>query len=296
MIAQQILNGLVSGSVYALFALGLTLILGVYRVLNLAHGAVFMVGAFAGLFGVLSGLPLWLAVICAVLTTGLLGVLIDLVAIRPLGHRHEAEFAVVVSTIGVNQILINIAQHLSNTTTMRFPFGTFPVLFFTVLGLRISLLQIVIVLTVAVLLGLVVWYLYYTGYGRQVRAVAGNPRAAVLLGVSPRVVYFQTYFIAGALAGVAGVLIGLSFNSVYFLMGEPYMLRAFVVIVLGGLGNIPGAVLGGLLLGVAQTLTAAYLPSSLGDVIIFSCLFLVLLMRPEGLFSRHAQGLGADRR
>jgi branched-chain amino acid transport system permease protein len=134
------------------------------------------------------------------------------------------------------------------------------------------------------LLGLLMLYLHRTPFGQRIRAVAIDERAAGLLGVSPDSVYFQTFFISGALAGVAGVLIGLAFNSVHFLMGEPYMLRAFVVVVLGGLGSIAGAVLAGLSLGVLQTLTVVYLSSGLSDAIIFSVLFLVLLLRPTGFF------------
>ncbi len=295
MIGQQILNGLVSGSTYALFALGLTLILGVYKILNLSHGGVFMTGAFIGLYGVQAGLSLPVAALLAVIGSGLLGALIELVAVRRLRTQGEAEFAAIVSTIGVNLILISIAQRISNTQVLRFPFGTFPVEFYQYWGLRISLLQIVVVITVFALLGFLLWYLYYTSYGRQVRAVASNPRAAVLLGVNPTPIYFQTYFLSGAFAGAAGILIGLSFNSIHFLMGEPYLLRAFVVIVLGGLGNILGTVLAGLLLGVAQTLTSAYLPSSLGDAIIFSCLFVILLLRPGGLFAQRAIATGIGR-
>ena len=127
-------------------------------------------------------------------------------------------------------------------------------------------------------------YIFYTGFGRQIRAVAVNERTASLLGVNPDAVYFQTFFISGALAGVAGVLIGIAFNSVHFLMGEPYMLRAFVVIVLGGLGSIAGAVIAGLMLGLIQTMTIAYISTDLSDAVIFSLLFVILLVRPTGFF------------
>jgi len=146
------------------------------------------------------------------------------------------------------------------------------------------LLQITIVTSVAIIVAALFVYIFYTGFGRQIRAVAVNERTASLLGVNPTAVYFQTFFISGALAGGAGVLIGIAFNSVHFLMGEPYMLRAFVVIVLGGLGSIGGAVIAGLLLGLIQTMTIAYLSSELSDAIIFSLLFVILLVRPTGFF------------
>ncbi len=285
MIAQQLLNGLVVGSVYALFALGFTLIFGVHHILNLAHGAVFMIGAFIGLVAVtVLDLPFPAALVLASLAAGVVSLLLDWLAFRPLRRRDAPEFAAIVSSIGAGMILMNVAQRLSGTRVWRYPFGTFPVVVYTFADVRITLLQIVIVACVGagvVGLGL---HLFYTGFGRQIRAVAVSERTAMLLGVNPGFVYFQTFFISGALAGAAGVLIGIAFNSVHFLMGEPYMLRAFVVIVLGGLGSVAGAVVAGLLLGVVQTLTIGYLSSGLSDAIIFSLLFLALLVRPTGLF------------
>lgn len=127
--------------------------------------------------------------------------------------------------------------------------------------------------------------------GRQIRAVAGNERAAKLSGVNPNFVFFQTFFMSGALAAAAGVLVGLAFNNIHFMMGEPFLLRGFVVIILGGLGSIPGALVAGLLLGMIQTLTVAYLPSGLTDTIIFSLLFVILLLRPHGLLGKPEAGL-----
>jgi branched-chain amino acid transport system permease protein len=285
MIAQQLLNALVVGSVYALFALGFTLIFGVHHILNLAHGAVFMWGAFVGLYAVtLLDAPFPLALLCAAVVAGLLSVALDWIAFRPLRRRGAPEFSAIISSIGAGLILMNVAQRMSQTRVMRYPFGTFPIEVYSVFGLRVTLLQLTIVSSVAIIVAALFAYIFYTGFGRQIRAVAVNERTAALLGVNPTAVYFQTFFISGALAGAAGVLIGIAFNSVHFLMGEPYMLRAFVVIVLGGLGSIGGAVIAGLLLGLIQTMTIAYLSSDLSDAIIFSLLFLILLVRPTGFF------------
>jgi branched-chain amino acid transport system permease protein len=285
MLAQQVINGLVTGSVYALFALGFTLVFGVMNILNLAHGAVFMWGAFVGLYCVTSlGLPLPAALPVAAIAAGLLSVVLDRLAFRPLRRRGASEFSAIISSIGAAFILINVAQRVSETQILRYPFGTFPIQVVRAFGLRITLLQITIVVTSLVLLGLLMLYLHRTPFGQRIRAVAIDERAAGLLGVSPDRVYVETFFIAGALAGVAGVLIGLAFNSVHFLMGEPYMLRAFVVVVLGGLGSVVGAVVAGLVLGVLQTLTVVYLSSGLSDAIVFSVLFLVLLLKPTGFF------------
>ncbi|MBC7705151.1 MAG: branched-chain amino acid ABC transporter permease [Rhodoferax sp.] len=297
MLGQQILNGLVSGAIYALFALGFNLIFGVQKVLNLAHGGVFMSGAFIAYYAVIVGLPFWVALLLAMVACGLISVLIDVLGFQPLRKRSQAdaEFGAIVISIGVDLILATIAQRLSDTKVLSFPFGTFPVEFYRGLGLRISLLQITIVILVALLLAALMLFLKRTSFGRQVRAVALNERAAALLGISARSVYFQTFFIAGSMAGLAGVLIGLSFNSVHFLMGEPYMLKAFVVVVLGGLGNLPGAVAASLLLGVLQTMTVVYLPAGLSDTLIFSTLFVVLLFWPNGLFGGASVPAGQGR-
>ncbi len=290
MIAQQLLNGLVVGGVYALFALGFTLVFGIHQILNLAHGAVFMTGAFIALYTVLAGGPLWLGFILAVIGCGLLSVLIEFAAFRKLRESGEAEFGAIISSIGANLIIISIAQRVSGTQVLRFPFDTFPIVIFEFMGLRVSALQLFMAGAALVLVLVLTFYLYRTRFGRQVRAVAGNERAAVLNGVNPNLVFFQTFFLSGALAGAAGVLVGLAFNSIHFMMGEPFLLRGFVVIILGGLGSIPGAMIAGLLFGMIQTMTVAYLPSGLTDAIIFSLLFAILMIRPHGLFGKPEAG------
>lgn len=292
MLLQQLFNGLVMGAVYALFALGFNLVFGVHKIMNLAHGAVFMAGAFIGLYSVLGGMPLWLAFVLSAVGTGLLSVVIDFAAFRPLRKSREAEFGYMIASIGVGMILVNLALRISDARTMRFPFGTVPTESMLMLGLRVNPLQLVIGALTLLCGGALAYYLYRTSFGRQVRAVSSNERAAMLLGVAPRVVYFQTFFISGALAGIAGVLIGLAFNSISFAMGEPYLLKGFVVLVLGGLGSLGGAVIAGFLLGIIQTLTIAYLPSGLTDLIIYAILFFTLLIRPNGLLG----GVVADAR
>lgn len=290
MLAQQLLNGLVVGGVYALFAIGLTLVFGIHKILNLAHGGVFMAATFIALYAVDSGLPLGVAFALAVIGGGTLSVLVELLCFRPLRKTGEEEFGAIVSSIGANLILVTIAQQLSNTQVLRFPFGTFPVEIYRFLGLRVTALQVFMTLCAVMLVVVMTWYLGKTRQGKRIRAVAGNERAAMLVGINPNLVYFQTFFMAGALTGAAGVLVGLAFNSIHFMMGEPYLLRGFIVLILGGLGSIPGALLAGLLFGIMQTLSTAYLPTSLTDVIIFSSLFLILLIRPNGLLGRDEAG------
>lgn len=291
MIAQQLLNGVIVGSVYAMFALGLTLVFGIHKILNLAHGAVFMAGAFMGVGAVKSGLPIWFALPLAVVGAGLISVLIEVLAFRALRRKGESEFGPIVSSLGASLVVMSVAQYVSESTVMRFPFGTIDVEPMAFLGLKLNVLQVVVFLASASLIGALTYFIYSTRSGLRIRAVASNERAAALCGVNPNLIFFQTFFLAGALAGGAGVLVGLMFNSVHFVMGDSYMLRGFVVIVLGGLGSIPGALAAGLLLGVIQTITVAYFSSSFSDVIVFCLLFAVLTLRPNGLFRSASHNL-----
>lgn len=296
MFLQQVVNGLIIGGVYALFALGFTLIFGIHKIMNLAHGGIFMTGAFIGLYSVQAGLPIWVAFILAMIGAGLVSVIIEVTAFRRLRQSGEVEFSALISSIGANLVLVSIAQLLSKTQVLRFPFDTFPIVIFSFWGLRVSALQLAIALLALVLVGVMSWYLYKTGFGRQVRAVAQNERAALLSGIRPGAIYFQTFMLSGMLAGAAGVLVGLAFNSIHFMMGDPFLMRGFVVVILGGLGSVAGALVASLGFGVLQTLSIAYLSASLSDIIIFSLLFVVLMLRPNGLFGKDEAGMLRGRR
>jgi branched-chain amino acid transport system permease protein len=296
MLMQQILNGIVVGSVYGLFALGFTLLFGVNHIMNMAHGSVFMWGAFAGLYAVtVLNAPIYVALVIGILAGGLVSVLLDLVAFRPLRRRGAPEFSAIVSSIGADLVLLALAQKVSNTAVMRFPFDAFPVVVFNVFGVRIQLLQLVIIgLVIAMVFGLV-WYLYRTTFGQRIRAVAYSEQTSRLLGINPGPVNMQVFFISGALAGMAGVLIGLVFNSVHFAMGEPLLLRAFVIIILGGLGSIPGALVAGLAIGLVQTLSVAYVSSGVAEAIVFLALFIAIIVRPTGLFGKATAAMRVQR-
>jgi len=296
MLMQQLINGIVVGSVYGLFALGFTLLFGINHIMNMAHGSVFMWGAFAGLYAVIAlDAPIYVALLAGMLAGGLISVVLDIVAFRPLRRRNAPEFSAIVSSIGADLVLLAIAQKVSNTAILRFPFDAFPVVIFTVLGLRIQLLQLVIIGLVVVMVFALVWYLYRTGFGQRIRAVAYSEQTSRLLGINPGPVNTQVFFISGALAGMAGVLIGLVFNSVHFTMGEPLLLRAFVIIILGGLGSIPGALIAGMLIGIVQTLSVAYIGAGVAEAIVFVSLFLVIVLRPTGLFGKSTAAMRVQR-
>lgn len=296
MLVQQLLNGLVVGGVYALFAVGFNLIFGVQRLLNLAHGAVFMTGAFVAYYTVAAGGPLILGFLLAIIVSGLLSVLIEVVCFRRLRKTGEAEFGAIISSMGASLVIMSIWQWISQTQVLRFPFDTVPVVIFRFWGLRVSLLQLIMVASAVLIVVVMAWFIYRTQFGRRVRAVTDNERASVLIGVNPNRIYNLTYFIAGGLAGAAGVLVGLAFNNINYTMGEPYLLFGFVIIILGGLGSIPGALLASLIFGIIQTLTIAYLPSGLTTAIIFMALFAILLVMPNGLMGKEEAGSLRGRR
>ena len=284
---QQLVNAIWLGAVYSLFALGYTLVFGVLGLLNLAHPSLYMWGAFIGLICVDTlHLPIWLALPLAMLFSGLLGILLDRVAFKPLRARHAPHLATLISSIGASIVLINLAQGVFGAQVSRFPFDVFPVQVFKIGPVSITLLQLTILgLSIGIML-LLRWLIMGTRLGQAMRAVAYNPITAARLGIHVDRVIMQTFFIAGALAGAAGVLLGLAFNSISPFMGLPMNLKGLTVIVLGGLGNIEGAVLGGFILALSEVMSVAYLSSDLRDAVSFILLFLVLLVRPNGLLGR----------
>ncbi len=285
MFLQQFANAVVLGSVYALFALGFTLIFGVLEVISLAHGAVFMIGAFAGLTVVakLNVSPVT-AILTGMMASGLIGWFIDLTAIRPLRRRKFHHLAPMIATIGCATIITSIFQGIFGAEIYRFPFDFMPATSFNFWTIQLTLLQIIIVSVALILMMIIIFLLNRTKWGKAVRSVAESPRTAALLGIPVERVFQLTAFSAAALGGAAGVLTGINFNAVHAFMGGPIMHRGIAVIILGGMGDIRGAVLGGLILGFAEIMSVAYLSSDFRDAISFGLLFIILLIRPAGIF------------
>lgn len=284
---QQLLNGLFQGSIYALFAIGFTLVFGVLDRLNLAHSAVFSAGAFVGIELVTRGqLSIWATIPVVLLVGGLLGLVIERVAFRPLKHRHDAHFAGMISSIALGAMFLALLQARYGPDTRRFPPDAFPSTRFEVAGNVVSLLQVVIV---AVSLGLMVGLAMLVSrsrLGRGMRAIAENPHAARVLGVNVDRVTAVTFAISSALGAVAGVLFALNVNSAQIAMGFNIELKGLAVIIVGGMGSLPGALVGGLLVGLAEVFAVTYVGSSWRDVVAFGLLFAILLARPQGLFGR----------
>ncbi len=286
---QQIVNGLFLGSIYALFALGYTLVFGVLDILNLAHQAVFMICAYAALVLVVHlHMPIFAALPVAVLAGGLLGMVVDRVAFRPLRGRSDSNISGLISSIALATILEAAVLQFFGPDVERFPFGTVPTRSLKIGGAVVSELQIVIIaIAVAMLLGLT-WLLRRTRLGRRIRAVAESPKAARVLGVDVDRVISASFFLSSGLGAAAGVLFGLAFNNVAPDMGRSVELKGLAVIVLGGMGSMPGAALAGVALGLLEVFTVAWIGSSYRDAVAFGVLFLVLVLRPRGLMGSAA--------
>jgi branched-chain amino acid transport system permease protein len=287
MLEQQLVNALSLGSVYALFALGFTLVFGILGVINLAHGAVFMVGAYAAL-QVVTRLqaPLWASLVTAAAVSGTLGLLIDAVVLRPLRRRHAPHLIPMIATIGIGIFLNSACQGLFGAENLRFPSELVPDRQLHLAGVQIGVLDLSIVALSFALMGGLLFVMRRTRTGRALRAIAESPKAAALLGINVEGLFFLTSTVAAALGGISGVLIALYSNAVFPLMGQPMLHKGIAVIILGGMGDVRGALIGGLFLGFAEVMSVAYIGSNMRDAVAFGLLFLVLLVRPQGMFGR----------
>jgi branched-chain amino acid transport system permease protein len=287
MLGQQLVNALSLGSVYALFALGFTLVFGVLGVINLSHGAIFMLGSYAALLLVDKfAMPLWLAMLAAMALSGLIGLVVDYLVLKPLRARNAPHLTPMIATIGVAIMLTSVAQGLFGAENKRFPTGTIPEQSFTWGSLHITAIQVGIVLISFVLMLVLLAVMRRTQLGRALRAIAESPKAAYLLGINVEGLFYLTSFAAAALGGAAGVLVGLSFNAISPFMGQPMLHKGIAVIILGGMGDIRGAMIGGLFLGFAEVISVAYISSDLRDAVAFGLLFLILLVKPSGMFGK----------
>ncbi|MGZ4215385.1 MAG: branched-chain amino acid ABC transporter permease [Solirubrobacteraceae bacterium] len=294
---QELVNGLTQGSLYALIALGYSMVYGILKLLNFAHGDLYMVGAFVGYFVIqwFGGstaltIPVPLLLLFMFLLAGggvgMLGVAIERFAYRPL--RDAPRIAPLITALGVSFLLENSmlllfgASFRDYNTSAFIPFST---------GIHIGVLNIsltrilVIVLSLILMIGLRL-LVDRTKLGRQMRAVAEDREAAEMLGVNVDYTISMTFFLGSALAGIAGVMAGLVFNQIYTLMGFVAGLKAFTAAVIGGIGSIAGAMLGGLLIGIAEAMISGYISSTYTNLIVFGILIVVMILRPQGLLGR----------
>jgi len=282
MIFQQLINGLMLGASYALVAIGYTLIFGVLRLLYFAHGEVFMVGAFVGLYLVVLGhANIYVALVGAMLACGLLGIIAVYVSVRPVPK--DRPLAPLISTIGLTIILQNLAIYIFGGQQMAFP-ETIRQELYHLGPVTISSVQIFILVTATALM-LALWlFIERSKTGRAIRATAENHETAALLGVDVNRVVLITFVIGSGIAGVAGVLDGIKNSGVSPFMGVGATAKGLIVMLLGGLGNVPGAMVAGLMLGMIEILSAAYIGTTERDFFSFLILILILLYKPTGLF------------
>jgi branched-chain amino acid transport system permease protein len=285
---QQLANGLFLGAVYALFAVGYTLVFGVLDILNLAHAAIYMAAAFAALALVGAGLPLIVAFVSAMLIAGLLGVVLDRVAFAPLRRRNAGTLVPLISSIGAAIVIQGVVRGIFGPDERRFGEDIIPSVTLHVGPLTFGTLDVTILATSLTLMLLLSHVMRKTPLGRSIRAVAEDRVAAALLGIDLERTIALTFFIASALGGAAGILIGLQYNSVSVDMGSRIELKGLAIIILGGMGSITGAVVGAFILAVVETLSVAYISSSYRDAIAFAVMFLILVLRPTGLLGRRA--------
>ena len=285
MLEQQLFNALSLGCVYALFALGFTLVFGVLGVVNLSQGAVFMVGAYAALTAITKlHAPLWLAIGAAFAFSGLLGLLIDRLVLKPLRRRDAPHLIPMIATIGLAIAINSLVQGLFGAENQRFPSEVLPQDSLAIAGVSVTVLELGIIGVSFALMAVLMVTLRRTQLGRALRAIAESPKAARLLGINVDGLFMLTSFVAAGLGGISGVLIGLYSNALFPLMGQPMLHKGIAVIILGGMGDIRGAMFAGLFLGFAEVLSVAYIGSDMRDAVAFGLLFLVLLVRPKGLF------------
>ncbi|HEY5953805.1 MAG TPA: branched-chain amino acid ABC transporter permease [Terrimicrobiaceae bacterium] len=297
---QQLINGLAQGSIYALIALGYTMVFGVLRFINFAHGDVYMLGAFAGLYTAPKLLALFgggpsfagatAVLLLAMLICACIGIVIERLCYRPL--RDRPRLTVLITAIGVSLFLENAGQFVFGADPKSFPeiitdrAIEIPESWAAFSALTITAGQLIVVgVTLFLLIGLRAIVLH-TRLGMAMRALSFNPLAASLMGVNTDVVISFTFGLGSALAGAAGILTSIQQPSIEPLMGVNAGLKAFVAAVLGGIGNIPGAALGGVLIGFLEALVVGYINPTYRDAIVFSVLILILLLKPSGLLGK----------
>ena len=288
---QQLFNGLALGSVYALIALGYTMVYGIVKLINFAHGDILMVGAFVGYFvmGALGVSPITMiiAFIISMIICALLGMIIERTCYKPL--RNSPKITVLITAIGVSIVLENGARVLPFMGPNPRQFPTMKNVNHHFFGISISGVQILVIVVSILLMLVLTFVVNYTKIGKAMRAVSYDMKAALLMGIDVNRVISFTFAIGAALAAAAGVLYASSYPQIDPLMGFMPGLKAFVAAVLGGIGSIPGAMIGGVLLGIAETLTKGFISSNLADAVSFGILILILLIRPTGLLGKNTR-------
>jgi len=284
-LVAQLINGIALGSTYALIALGYTMVYGIIRLINFAHGDIFMLGAYFGLIAISTfKLPLVPAMLLSMLAAAVVGIVLDRVAYRPL--RQSPRITVLITAIGASLLIQSLSQLIFGADFRSYPDTAIPIKIIRLGSVIITNRQIIIFGTAIVLMILLHLIVNYTKFGKAMRAVSMDKEAAQLMGINVDRIIALTFAIGSALAAAAGILVGILYNSVDPYMGTLPGLKAFVAAVLGGIGIIPGAVIGGFLMGIAENLVVAFGSSTYRDAVAFAILILILLIKPSGLLGK----------
>lgn len=289
MFFQQLINGITIGSTYALVTIGFTMIYGVLGLTNFAHSSFYMLGAYITLtsmaaIGMTSG-GFLISLVISLIVCGLLGGLMDRITLRPIRNMKGAEISALLCTVGVQTIINNTILVIFGSETKSLP-DVLNLGKFTVGNVVISRLQVVICIIAVLLMLLLSLIVYGTKYGASMRAISQNPTAARLMGIQVNKVILITFFISAAVSSIAGTMVGMYYQAVDITMATSVGSKAFAAAVLGGMGVLPGAVLGGFAIGIVETLVAGYISSGYRDAIAFAVLIIVLIVRPQGLLGQ----------
>lgn len=281
---QQAINGLTIGSIYALVALGYTMVYGIIRLINFAHGEVYMLGAYATFVGIkFLHMPFLVALIFAVVFCAFMGYLIERIAYRPL--RKSSRISALISAIGVSILIQNVVIYIFGADVLTFPEVTL-LPNFAIGGILIRGHQILIFTLTIVCLVALQYLVYHTDLGRAMRAVSADPEAATLMGINANKTIALTFVIGSALAAVAGSMVGVYYTTLTPTMGVAHGLKAFVAAVFGGIGLLPGAVLGGFLIGIIETVFIALGFSLWREAVVYMILIIILVVKPSGLLGK----------
>ncbi len=287
---QQLINGLAIGGIYALIALGYTMVYGVLKLINFAHGELFTIGGYLGCtllisYGLSSYFSMTLVMIFVFLVVffsiALLGILLERIAYRPLRKAHR--LSVVVSALGASIFLQNAIMLFYGPRPYVYPEDFRPTYIVDIMGLSIPIMRIIVLLGTLLSMFILYFFVNKTRLGRAIQAVAFDQDTAKLMGININQIITLVFFIGAGLGGIAGVMVGMYYGQVNFTMGWVYGLKAFTAAILGGIGNIPGAILGGLLIGVIEALASSYFAIAWKDAVVFFVLIVILVFRPTGL-------------
>lgn len=294
LLIEQIVNGLAVGATYGIFAMGFGLVFATMNILNLAHGTFATWGAIIALAAATAlGLPFMVAVVLGLAGAGVIGVLVDQLGFEPLRRRGGGTLGPIITSIGFWIILGELALVVTSATFHTFPPNGVPTELIHMGELSILPIQLINI-AIAIVLGSILYqFVQRSRAGAAMRAVGWSERAASLSGINPRWVIIGTSFLAAAIAGLAGVLSGLATNNVSFTLGEGLMLKGFAAVIVGGYGDVRGAVIGGFLIGLSEVLGAQYISTTFRDAISFGLLIAFLLLRPRGIFGAADVGVRA---